>query len=334
MLTLTVPGLLAHGTQALAATAPFRSFARYADPPVLNREGTASALCAALGLPHATPLAPFCALGAGLRVDDRYMVAATPVTLVADRDIVMLAGRVQDLGDDDAAVLIELLNRHFVDDGVNFVAARPTTWFARCERAFSLSTSPLDAAIGRSIYSYLPRGADGNTWQRWQVEIQMLLHEHAVNRQRDARGLLPVSSVWFWGSGRLSDVMAATSLGRAFAAADESGDLVRGLARHVGLSVDALPAAFSAILDGLNDSPSAILALTSMSEESAVERFGADWLQPAVAALEAGTIDALRLIADGHGAAVSWVAQRPSPFVRLTSRLRARPFEIPALAPE
>ena len=51
MLTLTVPGLLARGTPALAATAPFRSFARYADPPVLNREGSASALCAALGLP-------------------------------------------------------------------------------------------------------------------------------------------------------------------------------------------------------------------------------------------------------------------------------------------
>ena len=40
------------------------------------------------------------------------------------------------------------------------------------------------------------------------------------------------------------------------------------------------------------------------------------------------------LVADGHGAAVSWVARRPSRFARVTSRLRARPFEIPALAEE
>ena len=76
------------------------------------------------------------------------------------------------------------------------------------------------------------------------------------------------------------------------------------------------------------------MALASMSEESAVERFGVDWLQPAVTALEAGKINALQLIADGHGAAVSWVARRPSRFARVTSRLRARPFEIPALAEE
>jgi len=333
MLTLTVPGLLAPGMRQPAATAPFQLFARYADPPVQSKDGLASALCAALGLPYSTPLAPLCALGAELDVDEHYMIAATPVTLVADRDIVMLAGRVHDLGGDDAAILIDLLNHHFADDGVHFVAARPATWFARCDRSFSLSTSPLDAAIGRSIYPYLPRGADGSTWQRWQVEIQMLLHEHLVNQRRDARGLSPVSSVWFWGNGRLSDV-TSPALAAAFASDDENGDLVRGLARHVGLSVDAPPATFSAILDRSNGKGNTIVALASMSEQSSVERFGVDWLQPAVTALEAGKVNALRLIADGHGAAVSWVAERPSPFARVTSRLRARPFEIPAVAPE
>ena len=74
--------------------------------------------------------------------------------------------------------------------------------------------------------------------------------------------------------------------------------------------------------------------MASMTSESAVERFGVDWLQPAVTALEAGKINALQIIADGHGAAVSWVARRPSRLARVTSRLRARPFEIPAPASE
>jgi len=88
------------------------------------------------------------------------------------------------------------------------------------------------------------------------------------------------------------------------------------------------------MLERLNDGGNAIVALASMAEDSAVERFGVDWLQPAVNALEARKLNSLRLIADGHGAAVSWVARRPSRFARVTSRLRARPFEIPALAEE
>src|SRR5207237_10316211 len=96
----------------------------------------------------------------------------------------------------------------------------------------------------------LPGGADCRAWQRWQVETQMLLHEHAVNQRREADGLSPVSSVWFWGNGRLSDVTTPTRpLSYASAAVNQSGDLVRGFARHVGLSVDALPSGLSAILD-------------------------------------------------------------------------------------
>ena len=64
------------------------------------------------------------------------------------------------------------------------------------------------------------------------------------------------------------------------------------------------------------------------------QRFAIDWLQPAVSKLAGGRLDALSIIADGHGAAASWIARRPSPLARVTSRLRRATFEIPALTDE
>ena len=115
-------------------------------------------------------------------------------------------GHVADLREDETATLIALLNRHFASNDVAFDAPRPSAWFVRSERDFALATSSIDTAMGRAIADFLPRGGDARTWQRWQVEIQMLLHEHAVNGEREARGSAVVSGVWLSGSGRLREI--------------------------------------------------------------------------------------------------------------------------------
>src|SRR5206468_7110840 len=224
--------------------------------------------------------------------------------------------------------LIALLNRHFVSAGVTFDAPRPSAWFARCERDFALSTASLDAATGHAIAELLPRGDGAKTWQRWQVEIQMLLHEHAINSEREQRGLPVVSGVWLSGGCRLSEI-APPPLTNVCAAADDTGDLARGLARHAGLSADPLPAMLSTILDQVPNSASVLVAMETMMDEAAIAHFDANWLQRAVDALEGGALDTFQLIADGHGAAVTWRAQRLSKLARVASRLRSRPLEIP-----
>ncbi|HKO02023.1 MAG TPA: hypothetical protein VJ032_10040, partial [Thermoanaerobaculia bacterium] len=142
MLALTVPGLLAADMRSVKTLAPLQTLARYADPPALHKNGIGEALLATLGLDAATPLAPLCAQGAGIDAH-RYIVGATPVTLTADRDIVVLERRVDDLDAEDSATLIDLLNRHFADDALQFVAPRPSTWFIESTRTFSFSTFAL-----------------------------------------------------------------------------------------------------------------------------------------------------------------------------------------------
>ncbi|HEY2816922.1 MAG TPA: hypothetical protein VGK44_07295 [Casimicrobiaceae bacterium] len=333
MLTLTVPGLIRPGERTLSTLAGARALARHVNATTQERQGLGMALCAALSLPRETPLAPLLAMGAGLTVDDRYTISATPVTLVADRDSVVLAGPVNDLGAEEASALTELLNRHFASDGVLFDAPRPAAWFARCDRPYSFSTSSIDAAVGRPIAAFLPTGPDAKTWERWQVEIQMLFHEHAINNDRTARGLAPVSGVWLSGNGRLGDV-APLALKSVFATGDASGDLARGLACRAGLSTDVLPTTFSAILDRIRGSGHSLLAMEPISNQENIARFDAVWLQPVIDALESGQVDALHLIADAQGTAITWRAKHPSWLARMTARLRSRALPIPSRSEE
>src|SRR5690349_20543242 len=59
--------------------------------------------------------APLAALGAGLDVGDAYVLRTDPVTFVAGRDDVLVAGRVDDMTLAHATSLVDLLNRHFAD---------------------------------------------------------------------------------------------------------------------------------------------------------------------------------------------------------------------------
>ena len=56
---------------------------------------------------------------------------------------------------------------------------------------------------GKAIRPFLPTGAECKDWHRLMNEVQMVLHASAVNRDRQAMGQLPVSSLWFWGGGAL-----------------------------------------------------------------------------------------------------------------------------------
>jgi hypothetical protein len=331
-LTLIVPGLCARGAAALAATPALRAFARYARAPIPTREGLDAAMFSALGLAAHSPPAPLAAFGAGADVGDDYVLAATPVTLIAGRDDVMLAGRVSDLDPRDSAATIELMNRHFAEDGLSFFAPRPSSWYARMARSPELTTTPLDVALGQPILPHLPGGAEGRTWQRWQNEIEMLLHEHAVNQTRETTGLPPITGLWFWGGGRLADVTPAGALGAVavVATAGEIGDVVRGLARRAGQTADDLPHDFSAMLARMRGGSHGAIVLPDMSTDDMLEPFGTAWLAPAVDALERGRIDVLQLVANGHGAAATWRAPRPAAFARFAAHFRQPRFDVPA----
>jgi len=81
-------------------------------------------------------------------------------------------------------------------------------------------------------------------WRRLQTEIQMVLHQHEVNEEREQQGLQPINSVWCWGGHPLPERMSAPELELY---ADDL--FTAGLAAASGstkpLTQDAAPASFA-----------------------------------------------------------------------------------------
>jgi hypothetical protein len=204
-LVLILPGLLeaqANGGSPLRGPALAELLA-LGGPPLRDADGLDAAIASRYGVERQAdwPLAAIRAASLGLRTGDAYWLAADPVTLVVGRDDVVLSGIVEDLSRDDADALASTINAHFANDGVVFVAPRPDAIFARLADPPRLTTHPPAATKDEPLRLRLPQGADAPRWRRWQSEIQMLLHEHPVNVEREKSGRPPVNGLWFSAGG-------------------------------------------------------------------------------------------------------------------------------------
>src|SRR5690606_37289450 len=124
----------------------------------------------------------------------------TPVHWHVGTDQVTLVDPAQ-LGLDDAAshALLEAVRPLFEGEGFVLAWGAPTRWYVAHESLSQLPTASLDRVIGRGIDLWMPDHPQARLLQRLQNEVQMLLHDDPVNRQREARGLPPVNSFWLSG---------------------------------------------------------------------------------------------------------------------------------------
>jgi len=237
-------------------------------------------------------------LGGGGEPGEASWSRADPVHLRVMRDrLILVPGHALAITAEEARSLCEALNQHFAGE-VAFEPVDPLRWCARLagEAAFE-ADCPLDAA-GRDVDLALPAGRGAP--HQLLNEAQMLLHGHAVNEAREARGEAPINSLWLWGPGRKP--RAVQSRWKSVAAAEP---LALGLARLAGARQRRLPASAAAWLeqspeDGRHlivlDALRAPLALGEAAQYrevlAALER---DWFVPLLAALRAGRIGMLSI---------------------------------------
>ncbi|HQS82999.1 MAG TPA: hypothetical protein PKV42_11130 [Thiobacillus sp.] len=167
--------------------------------------GVEAALCEAFGISRQQdwPLAPITLATDGGVAGDAYWLRADPVHLRVMRDRVVLtdAGALS-LSPQEADALAAAIGQHFGAD-LSPLPLHPRRWYLQYLQAPCLATTPLSVAVGRDIDPLLPHGDDAMRFRAELNELQMLLHEHPVNQAREARGELPVNSLWLWGGGRL-----------------------------------------------------------------------------------------------------------------------------------
>ena len=127
-------------------------------------------------------------------------IQADPVPFkVAQNGIYCLDPALLSLTLNEAQQLCEAINVLLQDDDVHLSCETdPLSW--RCQPSHKplLKTTPLAKVINKEISAHLPQGEDATLWRQRMTEIQMLLHTHPVNQQRQQQGQLTIDSVWFW----------------------------------------------------------------------------------------------------------------------------------------
>ena len=189
------------------------------------------------------PLAALSARQDGLDGETGVWLRADPVSLLPDRDCLRLVDAQPTLSAEEAGALVDAIRDFLAAEGWRIAAPHPGRWYLHGEGETPAAGSPLPEVEGEDIAAHLPAAGP---WRQRLNGIQMCLHDHPVNREREARGLLPVNSVWFWGAGRWPETPPARRWQRVYT--DEP--LLAAVAAGFGIPHRPLTALAAEALDG------------------------------------------------------------------------------------
>ena len=241
-------------------------------------------------------------------IDKGWWLRADPVHLQPDRDRLMLSDNaLLQITQDDADQLTAEILQTFGADGWVLKAARPGRWYLKPARAARIRTTPLADVVGHDIHPYLPQGKDGKHWHTVLNEVQILLHTASANAAREARGQLPVNSLWFWGSGRLPSLKPV-----AWTHVWSQEPVSLALARLAGVTSRGTPKDFDdwarqasphgAHLLVLDQARAAVQYRQADDWRAFIDDLERDWIAPALHAIKRRELHALELYDDqGRG---------------------------------
>jgi len=161
--------------------------------------------------------------------------------LVAIRDGKMWSYSSGYISTDEAQALIAALNEGLGSNEIHFypgVGYRHICKLKGHEDTLLAHCIPPHDISDKSVADFLPRGSGSGILRDLMARSEAVLREHPVNVERRARGDIPATMIWlFWGSRRLPDMPAFKKVYGLDAAVTSGIDLLRGLARIVGMEV-------------------------------------------------------------------------------------------------
>ena len=153
----------------------------------------------------------------------------------------------------EAKRLIAALNESLGDDNVRFypgVSYRHILKLKGREDTLSATCTPPHDIPDKPVDEFLPRGQGSKFLRGLMKRSEAVLRDHPVNVKRRSGGDIPATTIWlFWGSGKVPDMPQFQQVYGLSAAMTSGVDLLRGLARMVGMKVLAIPG----VTDGLDN---------------------------------------------------------------------------------
>lgn len=247
------------------------------------------------------PIAALARRGEGVPMVDGYWLRADPIHLYADQArLLLFASETLAVRSEEAQQLSAAISQWYAAAGWQLEALHPQRWYLRLPDRADIRTHALADAVGNDINTFLPYGKTQAHWHAVLNEIQMLLHGHPVNTEREAQGLARINSVWFWGGGELPAVSRPR-----FDRVVSAEPFAIGLARCAQIATASAPALSDALID-TSESLLAVLpvlspALDAVRRCAALAALERDWFEPALAAFKANRVAALIIYpCDGH----------------------------------
>ena len=142
---------------------------------------------------------------------------------------------------DESRILISSLNEKLGSSEVHFypgVSYRHICKIRGREDALLAKCTPPHDIPNKAINEFLPNGPGSDVLRELMARSELVLRDHPVNMERRARGDIPATMVWlFWGSDRIPDMPAFKDAYRIDAAVTSGVDILRGLARMIGMQI-------------------------------------------------------------------------------------------------
>lgn len=151
-------------------------------------------------------------------------------------------------------------------------------------------------SLGSEIGPALP-GREASELRRLWTEIEMWLHGAAFNSVRERAGRRRVSALWLWGAESSATTRGATGPGRVSAGFYGGDPLISALSRQVAGGERAVPKDWAQVDSSTPHVVLEFAALTGEPHES-LEALNANWCAPAQAALIAGQLPEVELLAN------------------------------------
>lgn len=276
-----------------------------------------------LGLAHAPSSdisnSPHIAIAAmqslGVERDEGYWFVLNPVHIHIARDHLVLTDQRQlNLSEEQSRGLFNIAQPLFEESGKSLVYGNSSNWFMRADDWSELRTCTPDAACGHNIDLWMPKGKNEREWRKLQNEVQMHWHGHAINEERESRGMKPVNSIWLWGGASAAMHGIRPQHDACFIAGGwkDTFGVLNGTRIHPQSASKVIDASGKRGLLCLDTLIEPVLAHDWSNWLQHMQQYDTEWFAPLHAALKSGKIGTISIIASRHATMVIYNVSRHS----------------------